>query len=136
MHASAPLALEVLELTETYTNDETLQALLRGAPSLTALDVCGNADLSDALVESAATNCLALKSLKMAHCLFSNRALEALCASDMGLVCVYVCRCVCRFVCRCAVVYEYTHTHIHTYIHACIHAYMHAYMYVCVCVGV
>ena len=90
MHASAPLALEVLELTETYTNDETLQALLRGAPSLTALDVCGNADLSDALVESAATNCLALKSLKMAHCLFSNRALEALCASDMGLVCVCV----------------------------------------------
>jgi hypothetical protein len=94
-HSSAPLALEVLELTETYTNDETLQALLRGAPCLRALDVCGNADLSDDLVERVASDCLALKSLKMAHCLFSNRALEALCASDMGLVCVCGCVGVC-----------------------------------------
>jgi hypothetical protein len=31
----------------------------------------------------------------MAHCLFSNRALEALCASDMGLVCVCGCVGVC-----------------------------------------
>ena len=107
-HSSAPLALEVLELTETYTNDETLQALLRGAPCLRALDVCGNADLSDDLVERVASDCLALKSLKMAHCLFSNRALEALCASDMGLVCVCVGVWVCVWVwvwvcvCRCA----------------------------------
>ena len=130
LRGSAPLALEVLELTETYTSDETVQALLQvrralilphayparesppvracrpastqapslpslppltphtprqGAPNLRALDVCGCADLTDALVESAAAHCRSLRSLKMAHCLFSNRALEALSACDMAL---------------------------------------------------
>ena len=47
--------------------------------------MCGCADLSDALVECAATHCRSLQSLKMAHCLFTNRSLQALCACDMAL---------------------------------------------------
>ena len=60
-----PLQLRALELTETYTSDDALTALVRQASRLESIDVCGCADISDDFVVCAAAHCRDLCSLKV-----------------------------------------------------------------------